>query len=138
MAFCSQEPHRLGGDRKPADQPTTARQLQRRGERASAPATATDTEIGRQAPEGGERHHHDQQQWLCPLTLPSHSSASNDIGLFPEGLQALKQVAKEVGWALRGASANRAGGGDSTPDRAGICNAGLMPTGPEDRDRKST
>jgi hypothetical protein len=57
--------------------------------------------------------------------------------LFPEGLKALKQVAKEVGVALRGVSLNLDGGFDSVCNRKGIFNAGLIPTIPENpRNRK--
>ena len=45
-----------------------------------------------------------------------------DMVLFPEGLKALKQVAKEVGLDLRGAYVNLDGGFDSEP----IASAFLM------------
>jgi hypothetical protein len=47
--------------------------------------------------------------------------------LCPEGLQALKKVAKEVGLDLRGAYLNLDGGFDSTRNRKCIFNAGLIP-----------
>jgi hypothetical protein len=47
--------------------------------------------------------------------------------LFPEGLKALKQVAKEVGLDLRGAYLNLDGGFDSAHNRKCIFNAGLIP-----------
>jgi len=47
--------------------------------------------------------------------------------LFPEGLQALKQVAKEVGLDLRGADVNLDGGFDSSVNRTCMFNAGLIP-----------
>ena len=47
--------------------------------------------------------------------------------LLPEGLHALKQVAKEVGLDLRGAYLNLDGGFDSTHNRKGIFNAGMIP-----------
>jgi IS5 family transposase len=47
--------------------------------------------------------------------------------LFPEGLKALKQVAKEVGVDLRGAYLNLDGGFDSLANRKSIFNAGLIP-----------
>ena len=50
-----------------------------------------------------------------------------DMVLLPEGLQALKQVAKEVGVDLRGAYLNLDGGFDSTRNRNCIFNAGLIP-----------
>jgi hypothetical protein len=59
--------------------------------------------------------------------------------LFPEGLKALKQVAKEVGLDLRGAYVNLDGGFDSTRNRKCIFNAGLIPNIPENpRNRKRT
>ena len=62
-----------------------------------------------------------------------------DIVLFPEGLKALKQVAKEVGLARRGASLNLDGGFDSTRTRKCIFNAGMIPNIKENpRNRKGT
>ncbi len=59
--------------------------------------------------------------------------------LLPEGLHALKKVAKEVGVDLRGASLNRDGGFDSAHNRKCIFNAGLIPNIPENpRNRKRT
>ncbi len=59
--------------------------------------------------------------------------------LFPEGLKALKQVAKTVGGDLRGAYLNLDGGFDSIANRKGIFNAGLIPNIPENpRNRKTT
>ena len=60
-----------------------------------------------------------------------------DMVLFPEGLKALKQVAKEVGVDLRGAYLNLDGGFDSAHNRKCIFNAGLIPNIPENpRNRK--
>ncbi len=60
-----------------------------------------------------------------------------DMVLLPEGLQALKQVAKEVGVDLRGAYLNLDGGFDSRHNRKCIFNAGLIPNIPENpRNRK--
>ena len=57
--------------------------------------------------------------------------------LFPEGLHALKQVAKEVGLDLHGAYVNLDGGFDSARNRKLIFNAGLIPSIPENpRNRK--
>jgi transposase len=57
--------------------------------------------------------------------------------LFPEGLNALKQVAKKVELDLRGASLNLDGGFDSTRNRKCMFNAGLIPNIPEHpRNRK--
>jgi transposase len=60
-----------------------------------------------------------------------------DLGLFPESLHALKQVATEVGGDLRGAYLHLDGGFDSAHNRKGIFNAGLIPNIPEHpRNRK--
>ena len=45
---------------------------------------------------------------------------ATDMVLFPEGLKALKQVAKEVGLDLRGAYVNLDGGCDSARNRTCI------------------
>jgi len=59
--------------------------------------------------------------------------------LYPEGLHALKQVAKEVGLDLRGAYVNLDGGFDSAHNRKCIFNAGLLPNIKENpRNRKTT
>ena len=47
--------------------------------------------------------------------------------LLPQGLNALKQVAKQVGLDLRGAYLNLDGGFDSQSNRKAIFNAGLIP-----------
>src|SRR6267154_1592255 len=52
---------------------------------------------------------------------------TTDMVLFPEGLKALKQVAKEVGLDLRGAYVNLDGGFDSAHNRKCIFNAGMIP-----------
>jgi len=62
-----------------------------------------------------------------------------DMVLFPEGLKALKQVAKEVGLDRRGAYLNLDGGFDSTRNRKCIFNAGMIPNIKENpRNRKGT
>ena len=59
--------------------------------------------------------------------------------LLPQSLQALKQVAKEVGVDLRGAYLNLDGGFDSTRNRKCIFNVGLIPNIKENpRNRKGT
>ena len=59
--------------------------------------------------------------------------------LWPEGLHALKQGAKEVGLGLRGAYLNLDGGFDSRHYRRMIFNAGLIPNLKENpRNRKTT
>jgi transposase len=56
----------------------------------------------------------------------------------PQGLNALKQVAKQVGLDLRGASLNLDGGFDSAHHRQCIFNAGLIPNITENpRNRKT-
>src|SRR5262249_26026691 len=54
-----------------------------------------------------------------------------DMVLLPEGLRALKKVAKEVSLDFRGAYFNLDGGFDSTRNRKCIFNAGLTPNIPE-------
>jgi transposase len=62
-----------------------------------------------------------------------------DRGLLPEGLQALKRVAKTVGLTLTGAYLNLDAGVDSTPNRKCIFNAGMIPNIKENsRNRKHT
>jgi hypothetical protein len=62
-----------------------------------------------------------------------------DMVLLPEGLKALKEVAKEVGLDLRGAYLNLDGGCDSAHNRKCIFNAGMVPNIPENpRNRKGT
>jgi len=57
--------------------------------------------------------------------------------LLPQGLKALKQVAKQVGLDLRGAYLNLDGGFDSAHNRKCIFNAGLIPNITENpRNRK--
>ena len=59
--------------------------------------------------------------------------------LGPEGLNALKQGATEVGLDLRGAYLNLDGGFDSAHHRPCICNAGMIPNITEHpRNRKHT
>ena len=59
--------------------------------------------------------------------------------LLPQGLKALKQVAKEVGVDLRGAYVNLDGGFDSRHNRKMIFNAGMIPNIKENpRHRKTT
>ena len=50
-----------------------------------------------------------------------------DMVLFPEGLKALKKVAKEVGRDLRGAYLNLDGGFDSAHNRKCIFNVSFLP-----------
>jgi hypothetical protein len=74
---------------------------------------------------------------LAPLPVaPVHET---DMILLPQGLKALKPVAKQVGLDLRGAYLNRDGGVDSTHNRTCMFNAGLIPNIPENRrNRKRT
>jgi hypothetical protein len=60
-----------------------------------------------------------------------------DMVLLPQGLKALKQVAKEVGLDLRGTYLNLDGGFDSMHNRKCIFHAGMIPNIPENpRNRK--
>jgi cyclopropane fatty-acyl-phospholipid synthase-like methyltransferase len=62
-----------------------------------------------------------------------------DMGLLPQGLKALKQVANEVGVDLTGAYVNRDGGFDSRHHRKMIFHAGMIPNITENpRHRKTT
>jgi Transposase DDE domain len=62
-----------------------------------------------------------------------------DMGLLPKSLNALKQVAKEVGLDLRGAYLNLDGGFDSARNRKCMFNAGLIPNIQDNpRNRKTT
>jgi hypothetical protein len=62
-----------------------------------------------------------------------------DMRLLPEGLKALKTGAKRVGLVLTGAYLHLDSGFDSTPNRKGIFNAGMIPNIPENpRNRKRT
>lgn len=62
-----------------------------------------------------------------------------DMILFPEGLKALKEVAKEIGLNLRGAYLNLDGGFDSVRNRKCIFNARMIPNIKENpRNRKTT
>jgi hypothetical protein len=59
--------------------------------------------------------------------------------LLPDGLKALKRVAKEVGLDLRGAYLNLDGGFDSAHNRKMIFNAGMIPNiKANPRNRKTT
>jgi hypothetical protein len=59
--------------------------------------------------------------------------------LLPQGLKALKQVAKQVGADLRGTSLNLDGGCDAARHRNGMFHAGLIPNITESpRKRKTT
>jgi len=72
---------------------------------------------------------------LAPL--PVAPVNKTDMVLLPEGLKALKKVAKEVGLDLRDAYLNLDSGFDSIANRKSIFNAGLIPNIPENpRNRK--
>ena len=72
---------------------------------------------------------------LAPL--PVAPVNETDMVLLPKGLNALKQVAKEVGLDLRGAYVNLDGGFDSRANRKAIFNAGMIPNIKENpRNRK--
>ena len=71
--------------------------------------------------------------------MPVAPVNETDTVLFPEGLQALKKVAKAVGVDLKGAYLNLDGGFDSTRNRKCIFNAGMIPNIKENpRNRKHT
>ena len=62
-----------------------------------------------------------------------------DMVLLPQGLHALKQVAKEVGLDVRGAYLNLDGGCDAAHNRKCIFKAGMIPNIKENpRNRKTT
>jgi transposase len=74
---------------------------------------------------------------LAPLPVAPVNAA--DVVLLPQGLQALKKVAKEIGVDLRGAYLNLDGGFDSARNRKMIFNAGMIPNITENpRNRKTT
>jgi transposase len=62
---------------------------------------------------------------LAPLPVAPVNEA--DTVLLPEGLKALKRVAKLTGLALKGASLNLEGAFDSKSNRKAIFNAGMIP-----------
>lgn len=74
---------------------------------------------------------------LSPLPVAPVNEA--DTVLLPEGLKALKRVAKRVGLALNKAYLNLDGGFDSKSNRKVIFNAGMIPNIKENpRHRKAT
>jgi transposase len=71
--------------------------------------------------------------------LPVAPVNETDMLLLPDGLKALKKVAKMVGLVLTGAYLNLDAGFDSTHNRKCIFNAGMIPNIPENpRNRKRT
>jgi len=73
---------------------------------------------------------------LAPLPVAPVNKA--DTVLFPEGLKALKRVAKLTGLGLKGAYLNLDGGFDSTSNRQAIFHAGMLPNIKENqRNRKA-
>jgi hypothetical protein len=71
--------------------------------------------------------------------LPVAPVNETDMLLLPEGLNALKKVAKMVGLVLTGAYLNLDAGFDSTHNRKRIFNAGMIPNIKENpRNRKRT
>ena len=74
---------------------------------------------------------------LAPLPVAPVNEA--DTVLLPEGLKALKRVAKRTGLVLEGAYLNLDGGFDSKANRKAIFNAGMIPNIKENpRNRKTT
>jgi len=73
---------------------------------------------------------------LAPLPVAPVNEA--DTVLLPEGLKALKRVAKLTGLVLKGAYLNLDGGFDSKANRKAIFNAGMIPNIKENpRNRKT-
>ena len=71
--------------------------------------------------------------------LPVAPVNETDMVLLPEGLKALKKVAKQVGLDLRDAYVDLDAGFDSTYNRKGMFNAGMIPNITENpRNRKRT
>jgi hypothetical protein len=71
--------------------------------------------------------------------LPVAPVNETDMVLLPDGLKALKQVAKMTGLVLTGAYLNLDSGFDSTHNRKCIFNAGMIPNIKENpRNRKHT
>jgi hypothetical protein len=71
--------------------------------------------------------------------LPVAPVNETDMVLLPDGLKALKKVAKQVGLDLRNAYINLDAGFDSTYNRKCIFNAGMIPNIQENpRNRKRT
>src|SRR5215469_3207821 len=95
---------------------------------------------------GYSGHKHEKGEKVIAMTdnkgyvlapLPVAPVNETDMVLLPKGLTALKQVAKEVGLDLRGAYVNLDGGLDSSANRKGIFNAGMIPNSKENpRNRK--
>ena len=74
---------------------------------------------------------------LVPLPVAPVNAA--DTVLLPQGLKALKRVAKRTGLVLEGAYFNLDGGFDSKANRKAIFNAGMIPNIKENpRNRKTT
>jgi len=72
---------------------------------------------------------------LAPLPVAPVNAV--DTVLLPEGLKALKRVAKLTGLGFKGAYLNLDGGFDSTANRKAIFNAGMIPNIKENpRNRK--
>jgi hypothetical protein len=95
--------------------------------------------LGLQTPEGREVIAITDNQGYVLAPVPVAPVNETDMVLFPEGLKALKQVAKEVGLDLRGAYGNLDGGFDSRANRTCIFNAGMIPNIKENpRNRKRT
>ena len=71
----------------------------------------------------------------CPVAPVNET----EMGLLPDGLKALKDVAKKTGFVLEGAYINLDGGCDSKRNRKMIFNAGMIPNIKENpRHRKAT
>jgi transposase len=73
---------------------------------------------------------------LAPLPVAPVNTA--DTVLLPEGLKALKRVAKRTGLDLKGAYLNLDGGFDSQSNRKAIFNAGMVPNIKENPRNRTT
>jgi transposase len=80
-----------------------------------------------------------ESQGYVLAPVPVAPGNATDMVLLPQGLQALQQVATEVGLDLKGASLNLDGGFDSARNRKMLFNAGMIPNSKEHpRTRKHT
>ena len=86
---------------------------------------------------GYSGHKHEKGEKVIAMTdnhgsvlapVPVAPVDETDMVLFPDGLKALKRVAKEVGLDLSGASRNLDGGLDVAHHQQSMFHAGLIPT----------
>src|ERR1700719_912193 len=104
------------------------RQERRRGHRLFRPQTSE----GRESP----RHRREQRLCVGPASVAPVNEA--DTVLLPDGLIALKRVARLTGMKIDGSYLNLDGGFESKRNRKAVFNAGLVPTIKENpRNRKT-